>query len=43
MDELENILEKYLVCIMYKTGKEKEEMKINFINLLGLEVKKFNF
>ena len=28
---------------MYKTGKEKEEMKINFINLLGLKVKKFKF
>ena len=28
MDELGNILEKYLDCTVYKTGKEKEENDI---------------
>ena len=34
MDELGNILEKYLDCTMYKTEKEKEE-KINFNKFMG--------
>ena len=34
MDELGNMLEKYLECTVYKTGKENEE-KINFNKFMG--------
>ena len=42
MDELGNILEKYLECTVYKTRKEKEE-KINFNKFMGGELKKIIF
>ena len=33
----------FTVCKKKKQLEQREEMKINFINLFGLKVKKFNF